>query len=88
MGKGICSDCEYRHCNCGFPKPWKTNKLCKHWKLGGCYVCKYYKDGELTEEETDEWFRRGCEAWFPTKKYCSKFKRDWKKTIKKFIRGR
>lgn len=37
---------------------------------------------ELTEGEVDEWFKRGCETWFPTAKYCSKFKRSWKNTVK------
>lgn len=82
--KGICHDCEYRHCSCDHPRPWETNELCKHWRLGKCYMCKHYKE-DMTEEETDEWFKRGCEGWFPTAKYCSKFKRDWKKTIKEMI---
>lgn len=86
LKKGICHDCEYRHSSCSYLSPYKTNELCKHWKLGKCYVCKYYKDSSLmTEEETDEWYKRGCEGWFPTAMYCKKFKRDWEKTIKYFI---
>lgn len=82
--EGMCHDCEYRKSGCNHPRPWKTNKLCKHWRLGKCYMCKFYKEN-MTEDENDEWFKRGCEGWFPTSMYCSKFKRDWKKTIKEMI---
>lgn len=75
LKKGICHDYEYKHSSCSYLSQYETNELCKH-----------YKDSRLmTEEETDEWYKRGCEGWFPTAMYCKKFKRDWKKTIKYFI---
>lgn len=79
-----CHDCEYRH-GCCYPAPYERKK-CKYWKLGKCYVCKYYKLSSLmTEEETDAWYKRGCEGWFPTGMYCKNFKRSWKATIIEFI---
>ena len=63
-----CSDCDYRHACC----PWINEVLekrqgCKHWKLGGCYSCIFNTD-YVTDEE---WFKRGCETWYPGK--CKKY---------------
>lgn len=85
MKKGICNNCEYRHHCCKYPPPYETGKLCKYWKLGGCFVCQYYKD-KFTAEEEEAWFKHGCESWFPTR--CNKFKRDWKKTILTILIGK
>lgn len=81
--QGVCHDCKYRHSYCKYPSPYKTGNPCKHWRLGRCFVCVNYKE-DLTEEEIDEWFKN-CECWFPSGRHCSRFKRDWKKTIQEII---
>lgn len=60
-GEYKCRWCRYRHCCHHYePVPY-----CKDFVLGGCYSCKYYygRDEEFTEQETDQWFARGCEIW-------------------------
>ena len=80
-----CHWCQYRHGGCPH---WNAVFYCKEFKLGGCYSCKYYhgKYGKLTEEETDQWFARGCEVFCPSSLYCNKRKhisRKRKKRLKK-----
>lgn len=79
-----CYNCEYRHRDCNYSSCDDSNITCKHWKLGKCYICKYYKEN-MTEEDTDKWFQRGCEVWFPSGGCCLNFKRDWKKIFNKKI---
>lgn len=58
-----CDWCRYRH-NCFiFSDTFPT--YCRNFVRGGCYSCKYYygKNGEFTKQETDQWFKRGCEIW-------------------------
>lgn len=78
-----CHWCQYRHGDCNYRDP---EPYCKEFKIGGCYSCKYYygKNGtELTDEETDQWFKRGCETFFPSSIYCKKRKRLSRKRKKK-----
>lgn len=37
----------------------------------------------MTKEETDQWFKRGCEVWCPSSLYCKKRKRIGRKRKKK-----
>lgn len=62
QGEYKCHSCKYRHGYCIHDEPVS---YCKDHILGGCYSCKYYygRDGEFTEQETDQWFKRGCEIW-------------------------
>ena len=69
-----CRDCLFRH-SCFRELP-PLDEVCKHWKLGKCYTCKY-KDAPV-----EEWFKRGCES--ECFSGCEKYKRDWKKTWKVF----
>lgn len=66
--KGSCHSCYYRHRYCP-PK----DDICKHWKLGKCYTCKFVDDNE------DAWYERGCES--ECFGGCKKYKRNWKKTF-------
>lgn len=74
-----CRWCKYRH-GCFHNDPIS---YCKDFVLGGCYSCKYYygKDGEFTEQKTDQWFKRGCEIWCPSG--CNKRKRLSRKKKKR-----
>lgn len=61
-GEYRCHWCRYRH-GCFYNDPIS---YCKDFVRGGCYSCKYYygKNGKnFTEQETDQWFKRGCEIW-------------------------
>ena len=62
-----CIQCQYRHGGCSHDWNNEVQDNCKEFKIGGCYSCKYYygKYGEFTEQETDQWFKRGCEIWCP-----------------------
>lgn len=73
--KGACISCKFRHSCCPYDYPW--DEPCKHWKIGPCYSCIYNTEDEMTEEETLEWFKRGCDAEYPGG--CKKYKRNWKK---------
>lgn len=77
-----CHWCQYRYggCNHKHPIPY-----CKDFIIGGCYSCKYRygKNGELSELETDQWFKRGCETFYPSSLYCNKRKRLGRKRKKK-----
>lgn len=78
-----CHWCQYRHGGCSYSQP---EPYCKEFKLGGCLSCKYHfpKNGkEFTEEETDQWFKRGCETFYPSSLYCKKRKRLGRKRKKK-----
>ena len=78
-----CHSCEYRHGGC--PRDHIV-PYCSSFKLGGCYSCKYRygKNGtEFTEEETNRWFKRGCETWFPSGCWCKKRKRLGRKRKKR-----
>lgn len=77
-----CHWCEYRKGGCPHGK---IVYYCKEFKIGQCFSCKYYhgKYGELNDKETDQWFRRGCEARFPSSLYCSKRKRMSRKRKKR-----
>ena len=77
-----CHWCQYRHGGCSHNE---IKPYCKEFKMGGCYSCKYYygKFGELSDKETGQWFRRGCEAWFPSSLYCTKRKRISRKRKKR-----
>lgn len=68
----VCHWCKNRNWNCSFK--YKINN-CSHWKKGKCLTCLYYKNGEeFTEKETDMWFKRGCETFFPdAKKFCHSY---------------
>lgn len=81
-----CHWCQYRYGGCPHDKP---KPYCKEFKIGGCYSCKYYyvKNGELTEEEVDKWYKRGCETFCPSSLYCTKRKRLSRKR-KKYLRKR
>jgi hypothetical protein len=78
-----CQSCYYRHgCPHEFEKMFPRDENgeyiwdnCKHWRLGKCYLCKYFQDTD------EEWYKRGCETW------ClggcrEHFKRNWKATLK------
>ena len=69
---GDCHSCRFRHC-CNRSLP-EVNTYCPYWKLGDCYLCKYF-DGP-----DEEWFKRGCEVWY-LEGCNNKFKRSWPKTI-------
>lgn len=77
-----CHWCEYRHGGC--PNGGIT-PYCKEFKIGGCYSCKYYHGqyGKLNDKETDQWFRRGCEIYFPSALSCDKRKRMSRKRKKR-----
>ena len=77
-----CHWCQYRKGGCPHRE---IVPYCKEFKIGGCYSCKYYhgKYGELTYEETDQWYKRGCEIWYPSSLYCSKRKRMSRKRKKR-----
>lgn len=77
-----CHWCQYRHSDCNNSEPVP---YCKDFKIGGCYSCKYYYGvkGKLNDEETDAWFRRGCETYFPSSLRCTKRKRLSRKRKKR-----
>ena len=58
------------------PRTWPE---CKHWRLGDCYLCRYYH--AATEQE---WYKRGCETW--CNGGCKEFKRDWRLTLRWLFR--
>lgn len=85
MSRYKCHWCQYRHGGCLHKDIVED---CKDFKIGGCYSCKYFygKNGKLNEQETDQWYKRGCETWFPSSLYCNKRKRlsrKHKKRLKK-----
>lgn len=82
MKKYKCHWCQYRHGGCPHNEVIEN---CQDFKIGGCYSCKYYygKYGKLNDKETEQWFKRGCEAWFPSSLYCSKRKRLSRRRKKK-----
>lgn len=82
MGNYRCFRCQYRHGGCPHSE---IVEECKEFRTGGCYSCKYYfgKRGDLDNIETDQWFRRGCETWFPSSLGCKKRKRISRKRKKK-----
>ena len=82
MMKYKCHRCQYRHGGCSHSD---TGRNCKEFRIGGCYSCKYYhgKNGKLSEQETDQWFRRGCEIYFPSSLCCTKRKRMSRKRKKR-----
>ena len=77
-----CHFCEFRHGGCIHKDPPSN---CKEYRTGKCYSCKYYygQHGELNDQETDAWFKRGCESWFPSSLYCTKRKRLSRKRKKR-----
>ena len=80
-----CHWCQYRHGGCSHDHDDKMSGNCKEFKIGGCYSCKYYygKHGKLNEQETDQWFKRGCEIWCPSSLWCGKRKRLSRKRKKR-----
>lgn len=78
-----CHWCQYRHGGCKYSHP---EPYCKEFKIGKCYSCKYnfpLNGKEFTEEETNRWFKRGCETYYPSSLYCKKRKRLGRKRKKK-----
>lgn len=78
-----CHWCQYRYGDCihRHPVPY-----CKDFKFGGCLSCKYTygKNGRyVTDEETDQWYKRGCETFYPSSLRCNKRKRLGRKRKKK-----
>ena len=69
--KHSCHYCKERHWCCSY----EYSENCNHWKMGRCLKCIYQKNGEDHDEaETDAWYKRGCETFFPdAKRYCKKF---------------
>ena len=67
-----CHWCKQRNWYCKYKYQIKN---CPHWKIGKCLKCVYYKNGEqLSEKETDRWFSRGCETFFPdAKSFCHNY---------------
>ena len=63
-----CHWCQYRYGGCPHNK-WVP--YCKEFRIGGCYSCKYYygKNGKLDETEVEQWYKRGCETFFPSSLY-------------------
>ena len=80
-----CHWCQYRHGGCPHNHDDKMGGNCKDFKIGGCYSCKYYygKNGKLNEQETDQWFARECETWYPSSLWCGKRKRLSRKRKKR-----
>ena len=80
-----CIQCQYRHGGCSHDWNNEVQDNCKEFKIGGCYSCKYYygKYGEFTEQETDQWFKRGCEIWYPSSLWCGNRKRLSRKRKKR-----
>ena len=74
--KGICHSCYYRHRCCKHCPP--KDDVCKYWKLGKCYTCKFVDDDE------DAWYKKGCES--ECFGGCRQYKRDWNKTFE-ILRG-
>lgn len=80
--KHNCHSCYYRHgCPHKFEKMFLRDENgqyvwdnCKHWRVGQCYLCKYFQDPD------EEWYKRGCETW--CNGGCRKFKRNWKATFR------
>lgn len=80
-----CHWCQYRYGGCPHNK-WVP--YCKEFRIGGCYSCKYYygKNGKLDDTEVEQWYKRGCETFFPSSLYCKKrcrLSRKRKKRLKK-----
>ena len=77
-----CHWCQFRHGGCPH---WDIIPYCREFRIGGCYSCKYHqgKNGKFSDEETDQWFRRGCEIWFPSSLWCEKRKRIGRKRKKR-----
>jgi hypothetical protein len=74
-----CHWCSNRHWCCDY-RDYETNDIgmlidCKHWKIGKCLKCVFNKNGKnLNDDETDRWFKRGCETFYPdAKKFCHKY---------------
>lgn len=69
--KHTCKNCQYCHSNCSHSDFILKTKLdCCIFKLGKCFTCIYSrsdrKKNRLDSNETDEWYKRGCEIEYPS----------------------
>ena len=77
FGPYRCHWCQYRYSDCKYGFGNKPN-YCKDFVPGGCLTCKYHcgkNSTILTDEETDQWYRRGCNTFYPSSLRCKGRKR-------------